>query len=95
VVDGEAENNSATLSNAILVVVNRLTKRRHFIARHNTCAAADLAEIFLIISDRGHQFATEFWEALCARLVIEPLLSEAYHPEMDGQTKRNNASMQQ
>lgn len=92
---------------AILVVVDRLTKRRHFIACHTTCTAADLAELFVqrvwswhglpssIISDRGPQFAAEFWKALCARLLIDPLLSTAYHPETDGQTERMNASMEQ
>ena len=92
---------------AILVVVDRLTKRRHFIACQTTCTAADLAELFVqrvwswhglpfsIISDRGPQFAAEFWKALCARLLIDPLLSTAYHPETDGQTERMNASMEQ
>ena len=92
---------------AVLVVVDRLTKRRHFVACQTTCTAADLAELFVqrvwswhglpssIVSDRGPQFAAEFWKALCARLLIDPLLSTAYHPETDGQTERMNASMEQ
>jgi hypothetical protein len=92
---------------AILVVVDRLTKRRHLIACHTTCSAHDLAELFVlrvwswhglpssIVSDRGPQFAAEFWKALCERLLINPLLSTAYHPETDGQTEIMNATMEQ
>jgi RNase H-like domain found in reverse transcriptase/Reverse transcriptase (RNA-dependent DNA polymerase)/Integrase zinc binding domain/Integrase core domain/Aspartyl protease/Chromo (CHRromatin Organisation MOdifier) domain len=92
---------------AVLVVVDRLTKRRHLVACHTTCSAHDLAEIFVqrvwswhglpssIVSDRGPQFVAEFWKALCAQLLINPLLSTAYHPETDGQTEIMNATMEQ
>lgn len=48
-----------------------------------------------IVSDRGPQFVSEFWNQLCACLQIEPQLSTAFHPETDGQIKRLNAVMEE
>ena len=82
--------------NAILVVVCRLTKMRHFIPYRDTCTAEQLAELYArhilqlhglpktIISDRGSQFIAKFWRALCKALKMEALLSTPYHPETDG-----------
>ena len=62
---------------SILVIVDRLTKMSHFIPCRSDCSARDLADLFIdkifrlhglpdtIISDRGPQFAAEFWLALC------------------------------
>ena len=46
-----------------------------------------------IVSDRGPQFAVDFWRYLCACLGIATRLSTAFHPQTDGQTERINASM--
>jgi hypothetical protein len=43
-----------------------------------------------IISDRGSQFIALFWEQLHASLGTHLIHSLAYHPQMDGQTKRVN-----
>ncbi|KAI1676228.1 reverse transcriptase [Pyrenophora tritici-repentis] len=92
---------------AILVVVDRLTKMRHFIACHGTCDAEEVSRLFTkhvwkihglpktIVSDRGPQFVAEFWKHLTRRLGITPLLSTAYHPETDGQTERANSFLEQ
>src|SRR5207302_5145348 len=92
---------------AIWVVVDRLTKMRHFVPCRTTTSAEDLAELFLtniwrlhglpdgIVSDRGPQFASSFWKLLCSKLGIQPRLSTAFHPETDGQTERMNAIMEQ
>jgi transposase InsO family protein len=92
---------------AIWVVIDRLTKMRHFVPCRTTTTAHDLADLFLnniwrlhglpddIISDRGTQFASDFWQQLCSRLKITPRLSTAFHPETDGQTERANATMEQ
>ena len=89
------------------VVVDRLTKMRHFVPCRTTTSANDLADLFIthvfrshglpdkIISDHGLQFASEFWQQLCERLKIQPRLSTAFHPETDGQTERMNATMEQ
>ena len=41
-----------------------------------------------IVSDRGTQFTSDFWKALCQQLGITIKLSTAHHPETDGQTER-------
>jgi transposase InsO family protein len=92
---------------AIWVVVDHLTKLRHFAPYSTTIDAEGLAELFLsnifclhglpetIVSDRGPQFASRFWKHLCHALKIEPCLSTAFHPETDSQTERVNAIMEQ
>jgi len=48
-----------------------------------------------IVSDRGPQFASCFWNHLCSCLKIDPRLSTAFHPQTDGQTERVNAVVEQ
>lgn len=93
--------------NAILVIVDRLTKMRHLIPCKATCDSAETARLYLhyvwklhglpttIISDRGPQFVSEFWKHLNHRLQIKSLLSTAAHPQTDGQTERFNAVLEQ
>lgn len=40
-----------------------------------------------IISDRGPQFSSQFFQQLCTKLGIKSKLSTAYHPQSDGQTE--------
>jgi hypothetical protein len=87
---------------SIMVVVDRLSKMRHFIPCNETIGPKEAAELFLkhvwrfhglpdqVISDRGPQFASRFWKHLCELLDIKAQLSTAYHPETDGQTERIN-----
>ena len=93
--------------NAIWVVTDRLTKQRHLVPCTDEVDAAGLADLFLqhifrlhglpvtIISDRGPQFAAEFWKRVCDCLGIDWKLSTAFHPQMNGQTERINAVMEQ
>ena len=92
---------------AICVFVNRLTKQRHLLPCHTTISAVGFAELFCdrifryhgfpesIVSDRGPQFASRFWNHLCQCPKIDPRLSTAFHPETDGQTEHMNAIMEQ
>jgi transposase InsO family protein len=43
-----------------------------------------------IISDRGTQFTSHFWQQLHEALGMHLKFSSAYHPQTDGQTKRTN-----
>lgn len=43
-----------------------------------------------IISDRGSQLVSRFWEQLHAALGTTLIRSSAYHPQIDGQTERIN-----
>ncbi|WVZ76987.1 hypothetical protein U9M48_024892 [Paspalum notatum var. saurae] len=88
--------------NSILVVVDRLTKVAHFIPVNTTYSGARLAELYIsrivclhgvpkrIISDRGSQFTSRFWEQLHDSLDSKLRFSTAYHPQTDGQTERTN-----
>jgi hypothetical protein len=90
----------------IMVVVCRLSKMIHAIAC-DEITAPRVAELFLhyiwklhglprtIISDRGSQFISAFWDELTKQLGVKASLSTAFHPETDGQTERMNATIEQ
>ena len=92
--------------NNIMVVVDRLTKMRHFIPC-TSMKAKQVAKLFYtyvwkyhglpdrITSDRGSQFVSHFWKTLCELLRIDHSMSTAYHPETDGQTEIVNATLEQ
>lgn len=48
-----------------------------------------------IVSDRGPQFTSRFWSALCDKMGVERKLSTAAHPQTDGQTERMNQTLAQ
>ncbi|CAI7932609.1 unnamed protein product, partial [Closterium sp. NIES-54] len=86
--------------NAILVVVDRLSKMSHFIPTHTTVTAPETARLFFdhivrlhglpstIISDRDPRFLSNFWQSLFKLHGTRLKFSTAYHPETDGQTER-------
>lgn len=92
---------------AILNVVDRLSKRGHFIPTTETIDAKGTAELFTnhvwkhhglplrTISDRGPQFNATFLQELYKALQIEPNFSTAYHPQTDGQSERVNQYIEQ
>ena len=85
--------------NTICVIVNRLTKRAHFIPINNRFSSKDMAQLLYdkvyplhglplqIISDRGVQYSAELFQEWCRILGIESTMSTAYHPQIDGQTE--------
>jgi transposase InsO family protein len=87
---------------SIWVFVDRLTKVAHFIPVKITYSEPQLAELYVsrivclhgvpkkIVSDRGTQFTSIFWERLHENLDTQLCFSSAYHPQTDGQTKRVN-----
>jgi transposase InsO family protein len=93
--------------NAVLVVVDYLTKMRHLIPCTDKVDGKKQGEMYVkavfrllglsktIVSDRWPQFASEFWKHVCERLGIERRLSTAFHPQTDGQTETVNAVMEQ
>ncbi|WVZ97733.1 hypothetical protein U9M48_043247 [Paspalum notatum var. saurae] len=82
--------------NSIWAVVDRLTKVAHFIPVNTTYSGVKLAELYIsrivclcgvpkrIISDRGSQFTSRFWEQLYDSLDTKLRFSTAYHPQTDG-----------
>ena len=92
---------------AILVVVDRLTKMAHYIPTHEGVTSEEVARLYLdhvfrihglpdsIVSDRGTQFTSGFSRALCKLIGISQNLSTSFHPQTDGQTERVNAILEQ
>jgi transposase InsO family protein len=82
--------------------MDRLTKVAHFIPVKTTYSGSQLAELYMsrivclhgvlkkIMSDRGTQFTSRFWERLHEALDTQLRFSSAFHPQTDGQTKRVN-----
>ena len=48
----------------------------------------------LIVTDRGSLFTSKFWSLLCYFLEVKRRLSITFHPQTDGQTKRQNSTME-
>ena len=92
-------------SRHIWVVTDRLTKERHFVPCQDM-TTFHLARMFIqfvvqthglflsIVSDRGTQFTSNFWKALCQQLGITVKLSTAHHSETDSQTERQNQELE-
>ena len=87
---------------AILVIVDRMTKRCHFIATTTAATALDVARIFMnvyfkdhgfpksIVSDRDSKFMSVFWTEFMKlhNTTLKPTTS--FHQSADGQTERTN-----
>jgi len=92
---------------AILVVVDRLTKMVHFIPTTEKTSVKGLAQLFRdnvwklyglpesIISDRGPQFVAGLMRELNGILGIQSKLLMTFHPQTDGQTERINQELEQ
>ena len=93
---------------ALLVVMDRYTKMARYVPTRKTLKAHELAEVladdvFLrdggvpetIVSDRGTVFTARFWSSLCYHLKIRHNKSTAFHPQTDGQTERQNQTVEQ
>jgi len=93
--------------NAICVIVDRLTKRAHFIPIDNWFSSKDMAQLLYnkvyplhrlplqIILDRGIQYSAELFQEWCKILGIESTMSIVYYPQTDGQIKCVNQALEQ
>jgi transposase InsO family protein len=87
---------------SIWVIIDRLTKVAYFIPVKTTYFGPQLVELYMsrivylhrvpkkIVSDRGMQFTSRFWERLHETLDTQLRFSSAYHPQTDGQIERVN-----
>jgi hypothetical protein len=87
---------------SIWVIVDRLSKIAHFISVKTTYKGSKLAKLYIarivclhgvpkkIVTDRGTQFTSKFWEKLYESMDTKLNFSSAYHSQMDGQTERVN-----
>ncbi len=93
--------------NAILVVVDKLSKMCHYIPCRSDMSKRELTEVITrevirlqgvpsaIISDRGSLFISWLWANLMYFSRIERQLSTEFHPQTDGQTERQNSVLEQ
>jgi transposase InsO family protein len=87
---------------SIWLILDRLTKVAHFIPIKTTYSEPQLAELYMskivclhgvlkkIVSDRGTQITSMFWERLHEILDTQLRFTSAYHPQTDGQIERVN-----
>jgi transposase InsO family protein len=106
-VDFISELPEANGKDCIMVVVDSVTKRSHFIDTVTTISAVGSARLYVknvwkhhglpnkVLSDRGPQFVAEFTRELYRLLGIKLAATTAYHPQGDGQTERVNQELEQ
>jgi len=92
---------------AIMTVVDSVSKRVHFVPTHTMVTAEGAARLFLhhvwklhgllkhVVSDRGPQFIASFTKELYRLLGIRLSSSTAWHPQTDGQMERVNQELDQ
>jgi hypothetical protein len=93
---------SARQNDAIMVVVDKLSKSSHFIPVKSTCKEIYIENIFMkeifrlhgmpkeIVSDRDTEFTSIFWKSLMAGFETKLLFSTSYHPQTDEKIERVN-----
>jgi len=91
---------------AILVVVDRLSKYAHFLPLAHPFSAATVAQLYFehifklhglsktIASDRDRIFLSKFWQELFSLLRVALHMSSAYHPQSAGQTEVVNRCLE-
>jgi len=92
---------------AVMTVVDSVSKRVHFVPTHTTVTVEGAARLFLhhvwklhslpkrVVSDRGPQFVALFTKELYRLLGIRLSSSTAWHPQTDGQMERVNQELDQ
>ena len=93
-------------NDAIITIVDRLSKCAVFVPTTTEVTAKQLAKLFfenvfrhfglptVIVSDRDPRFLSNFWRALMEHLDVSMHLTAAYHPQSDGQAERHNRTIQ-
>jgi hypothetical protein len=81
---------------SIWVILDRLTKVAHFIPVKTTYSGTQLEELYMsrivclhrvpknIVSDKGTQLTSKFWERLHETLDTQLGFSSTYHPQTNG-----------
>jgi len=106
-VDFVVELPESSRHNAVMTVVDAVSKRVHFIPTHTTVTVEGAARLFLhhvwklhglpkcVVSDRRPQFVALFTKELYRLLGIRISFSTAWHPQTDRQMERINQELDQ
>ena len=91
---------------AVMNIVDLVSKRAHFLPTNTTIMALGAARLYLahvwklhglpkqVVSDQGPQFISEFTGELYRLLSIKLAATTAYPPQADGQTERVNQELE-
>lgn len=91
---------------AIMTVVDKLSKRAKYIATHTTATAPETAILFFdhvvrhhglpaaIISDRDPKFTSTFWRELMKIMGVQQCMTTAGRAQADGATERQNRTLE-
>jgi hypothetical protein len=106
ITDLPPSKNRGSVWDAILVIVDRYSKMALYIPAEKTWKAEALADAFIervisrfgtpkgIVSDRGSLFISRMWGEICMAIKLKRRLSTAFHPQTDGQTERQNQTLE-
>jgi len=90
---------------AVMTVVDSVSKQVYFIPTHTTVTVEGAAQLFLhqvwklhglpkyVVSDHGPQFVARFTRELYCLLGIKLASSTAWHPQTNGQMERVNQEL--
>ena len=85
---------------AVWVIVDRLTKSTHFLVMWMTFTLEELCGLYIreivklhgvpvsILLDSDPRFTTHFWKSFQKAMGTQLMMSTAFHPQTDGQSKR-------
>jgi hypothetical protein len=85
---------------AVMVIVDKLTKFALYIPTSGTMNQRDFVKLFVMrvarrygmlvgmVTDRDPRWAQTFWESVANGLGLELMLSTLHHPQTDGQSER-------
>ncbi|GMF88817.1 unnamed protein product [Phytophthora fragariaefolia] len=91
---------------AIMVVVDRLTKRDHFLPTTTVASTMETAKLYRdrvfalhglpeeILSDRDSKFTSVLWTSLCEMLGTHQKLTTAFRQQANGVTERVNQTIE-
>ena len=106
ITDLPPSRNNKAVYDAILVIVDHFSKMSLYIPAEKTWKAEDLADSFVervisrfgvpkgVVSDRGSVFISRMWVEICTVIKQKRRLSTAFHPQTDGQTERQNQTLE-
>ncbi len=86
----------------ILTVVDHFSKAVHLVPLPKLPSAKETAQLVIsihglpvdVVSDRGPQFVSRFWQEFCRQIGASTSLSSGFHPQTNGQCERANQDLE-